>query len=67
MKTVKRSEILKKLKAKALKETKRNVTFRINEQLLEAFRSDCAQEKLSMNEVVEELLTSYVGFTSKKK
>lgn len=53
---ISRKAILNNIK----RETKRNITFSINENLLNSFKKICHEGKVSMNEVIEELMKHFV-------
>jgi uncharacterized protein (DUF4415 family) len=53
--------ILERVKKKQAQEAKANVTFRLNEPLMERFRARCKQQEVSMAAILEELIEDYLG------
>jgi metal-responsive CopG/Arc/MetJ family transcriptional regulator len=60
--TVDKSEIKKRVRAK---KAKRNITFSLPEDLLEKFSASVEKDKLTMTDVVEQLIKSYLGISEK--
>jgi len=53
-------EILERVKRKQLQDAKANVTFRLNEALMNDFRKRCKQQDVSMAAILEELIGDYL-------
>lgn len=53
-----KAQIVKELKTPS-KEKRRNITFSLDENLIESFKSECERHGLSMNKVVEKLILEF--------
>ncbi len=53
-------ELVKSIKEREKAEKKSNVTFRVNNTLMDALRNKCEQEDISMNKVIEMLIKEFV-------
>ena len=53
-------EIVKRIKERQKTDQKSNVTFRLNNLLMDAFRKKCERGDISMNAAVEELVRQFI-------
>lgn len=53
-------ELIRRIRARDQGE-RQNITFRLPESLLEAFRKKCEKEKVSLVHVVEELMKAFLS------
>ena len=60
LKKVSSKDIVKNLKEREKKEQRTNITFRLNEAMINKFRSKCLREKVSMASVIELLVQGFI-------
>ena len=54
-----KKQIIKELKTPQV-EMKRNITFSLDEDLISKFKSECKKNDLTMNKVVEKLISEFI-------
>lgn len=54
-------EVIKSIKEKREADKKSNVTFRLPANLMDNFRQACEKHKVSMTEVLEEIIQDYIS------
>lgn len=59
-KSNRRSEVISRIQSAKRESTKRNITFRLEEELVDTFSKLCTQEGISMNEAVKHLIEDFV-------
>ena len=54
-----KEQIIKELKQKP-EDTRRNITFSIEEEVISRFKEECQENGLTMNKVVEKLMAEFI-------